>query len=66
MRIETPRAFADFSPGFATLGLQVPPIRNSEGVPRISTLSAFLDPHVSFPRVGFNPGLKLANAFGVI
>ena len=62
----TPKVLANFSPGFPTLGQsastelltlkEFPSVLNSFRVNRI--LTALL------PRVG-NPGLKLANSFGV-
>jgi len=67
----TPKAFANFSPGLERSDNPGYGIRvqiNPEGVRRKPTLSGlnvflFLDPGFSLRS---NPGLKLANAFGVI
>jgi hypothetical protein len=64
----TPKAFANLSPGFEEREPWGPVhqrLSNPERVSRLANPSGFEVPLFFHPRV-VNPGLKLANAFGVI
>ena len=66
----TPKAFVNFSPGLTTLGTPVGNLRTLKGF--ITRIPNAFSVHVAFctcvPGLSlrFNPGLKLANAFGVV
>jgi len=67
-RHKTPKAFANFSPGFelaSTLGEPIDISCNPERVCLLANPFRVWASLSRIPRVVSNPGLKLANAFGV-